>query len=73
MQEKDACRTISDDELQQLIQAIQQKQDQEAMCRFLKLFQTDILRLSRFLKIPKEDAVQSMQLGMLELIMTESI
>lgn len=73
MEEKNAFRIISDDELQKLICKIQQEQDQEAMYHFLMLFQTDILRLSRFLKIPKEDAIQSMQLGMLELIMTKSL
>lgn len=58
----------SDGEVRELVQAAG-RGDQEAMLRLLALFEADIDRLSRFMRMPREEARQALTLELLELIL----
>ncbi|WP_324279559.1 hypothetical protein U3G77_00570 [Paenibacillus polymyxa] len=49
-----------------LVELAQTKSDVEAMNAY---FDPDIKRLSKFIRMPKEDAIQSMKTELLEFIM----
>ncbi|URJ60923.1 helix-turn-helix domain-containing protein [Paenibacillus polymyxa] len=60
---------MSDDEFMKLVTLAQTKSDVEAMNAIFQYFDQDIKRLSKILRMPKEDAIQSMKTQLLELIM----
>ncbi|MNW62421.1 hypothetical protein D3C74_405490 [compost metagenome] len=60
---------MSDDEFMKLIKLAQTQSDVEAMNAIFQYFDQDIKRLSKLLRMPKEDAIQSMKTQLLELIM----
>lgn len=57
-----------DEQLEQLIHRIQQHGDDAAMLAFLELFEEDMQQLARYMRMPREDAMQSLKLGMMELV-----
>ncbi|MEE4565827.1 helix-turn-helix domain-containing protein [Paenibacillus polymyxa] len=69
MEEKSSSRIMSDDEFMKLVKLAQTKSDVEAMNAIFQYFDQDIKRLSKLLRMPKEDAIQSMKTQLLELIM----
>lgn len=58
---------IPDDELLNLLQAARGK-DPEAMLRLIHLYEEDILRISKFIHLPEEDAVSTIILEFLEFV-----
>ncbi|MDY8096067.1 hypothetical protein UY456_24145 [Paenibacillus polymyxa] len=66
MEKEGASRFMSDDEFMKLVELAQTKSDVEAMNAY---FDPDIKRLSKFIRMPKEDAIQSMKTELLEFIM----
>ncbi|MGG1619135.1 helix-turn-helix domain-containing protein [Paenibacillus sp. NRS-1781] len=52
-----------------LVALAQTKSDVEAMNAIFQYFDPDIKRLSKFIRMPKEDAIQSMKTELLEFIM----
>lgn len=53
---------IEDEQLEYLIEQIQKNKDEQAMLAFLELFEEDIQYLARYMRITREDAVQSLKL-----------
>jgi hypothetical protein len=55
--------------LEQLIDRIILTKDEQAMLDFLSLFEKDMDVLSRYMRMPKEDAIQWLKLGMMEIVL----
>ncbi|WP_231503496.1 hypothetical protein [Paenibacillus sp. 1-18] len=72
MEEESSSRIMSDDEFMKLVKLAQTKSDVEAMNTIFQYFDQDIKRLSKLLRMPKEDAIQSMKTQPLELIMKKN-
>lgn len=58
---------IPDDELLSLLHAARRK-DPEAMLRLIDLYEEDIVRISKFIHLPEEDAVSTIILEFLEFV-----
>lgn len=58
-----------DRKLKQLIDRIIVDKDEQAMLDFLSLFEEDIDVLSRYMRMPKEDAIQWLKLGLMEIVL----
>lgn len=69
MEKESSSRIMSDDEFMKLVKLAQTESDVEAMNAIFQYFDQDIKRLSKFFRMPKEDAIQSMKTQLLELIM----
>ncbi|WP_339322113.1 hypothetical protein [Paenibacillus sp. FSL W8-0194] len=67
MEAKNACTTISNSEMIKLLEAAKQK-DRTAMLKLIDLFRDDILRISQFIHLPKEDAISTIITEFLELV-----
>lgn len=67
METKNDHPIIPDSELLRLQQAAKDG-DQEAMLQLIDMFKDDMIRLSRFIRLPKEDAVGEMIVEFLEYI-----
>ncbi|WP_290405148.1 helix-turn-helix domain-containing protein [Paenibacillus polymyxa] len=65
MEKENAQRVISDAEFVQWLK-LAQRGDQEAMSRILYLFEEDIQRTSRYIRMSREDAVQSITVDFIE-------
>ncbi|WP_416145670.1 helix-turn-helix domain-containing protein [Paenibacillus polymyxa] len=65
MEKENAQRVISDAEFVQLLELVQSG-DQEAMYRILQLFEEDIQKTSRYIRMSREDAVQSIVTDFIE-------
>ncbi|KAF6572968.1 MULTISPECIES: helix-turn-helix domain-containing protein [Paenibacillus] len=65
MEKENAERVISDAEFVQLLKLVQSG-DQEAMYRILQLFEEDIQKTSRYIRMSREDAVQSIVTDFIE-------
>lgn len=72
MQEKNDPTFISDRELLKLLQSAKQR-DTEAMLKLVEVFKTDILRISKFIYLPEEDAVSEVTLEFLEYVLNAEI
>lgn len=67
MEKKGDVEVISDDELLKLIIEVQNN-DKHAMQRIIQLFEKDMIELSRYIRMPQEDALQSMKTELMDLI-----
>lgn len=65
MEKENAERVISDAEFVQLLKLVQSG-DQESMYRILQLFEEDIQKTSRYIRMSREDAVQSIVTDFIE-------
>ncbi|MNI74023.1 hypothetical protein D3C73_1300840 [compost metagenome] len=65
MEKENAERVISDAEFVQLLKLVRSG-DQEAMYRILQLFEEDIQKTSRYIRMSREDAVQSIVTDFIE-------
>ncbi|WDM21111.1 helix-turn-helix domain-containing protein [Paenibacillus polymyxa] len=65
MEKENAQRVISDAEFIQLLKLVRSG-DQEAMYRILQLFEEDIQKTSRYIRMSREDAVQSIVTDFIE-------
>ncbi|MDQ0049705.1 putative protein tyrosine phosphatase [Paenibacillus polymyxa] len=65
MEKENAERVISDAEFIQLLKLVRSG-DQEAMCRILHLFEEDIQKTSRYIRMSREDAIQSIVTDFIE-------
>ncbi|WP_302057319.1 helix-turn-helix domain-containing protein [Paenibacillus sp. Lou8.1] len=65
MEKENAQRVISDAEFVQLLKLVRSG-DQEAMYRILQLFEEDIQKTSRYIRMSREDAVQSIVTDFME-------
>ncbi|BFH66791.1 hypothetical protein J27TS7_39760 [Paenibacillus dendritiformis] len=67
METKVSQTSISKLEFMELIKKARES-DQNAMMEIIKLYESEMIYLSRYIKMPKEDALQAMILGLIELI-----
>ncbi|MFF2909276.1 helix-turn-helix domain-containing protein [Paenibacillus sp. NPDC057934] len=67
METKDDPGIIPDREILELLRAAKQG-DTEAMLQLIDLYEEDILRISKFIHLPEEDAVSTIVLEFLEFI-----
>ncbi|NUU61529.1 helix-turn-helix domain-containing protein [Paenibacillus agri] len=71
METKDDPGIIPDREILELLRAAKQG-DTEAMLQLIDLYEEDILRISKFIHLPEEDAVSAIILEFLEFIQRET-
>ncbi|MFC3749426.1 hypothetical protein [Paenibacillus sp. GCM10012306] len=71
METKDDPGIIPDREILELLRAAKQR-NTEAMLRLINLYEEDILRISKFIHLPEEDAVSTIILEFLEFIQGEN-
>lgn len=67
MEAKNDKETISDREFLALLDSARQN-DTESMLTLIELFKGDIVRLSKFIHMPQEDAISQIVLEFLEFI-----
>lgn len=72
MEEKNASSAITDNEFVILLQEAKKGQS-EALLNIIELFRDDIERVSRTIRIPREDAVSHIVTELLEYVQSESI
>lgn len=63
---------ISDLELLELLQAAKQK-DTLAMLKLIEIYNEDILRISQYIKMPKEDAISAIIVEFLDLLQATEV
>lgn len=68
MEEENDTGIISENEFLNLLSLVQEKNDEIATLKLLDLFEQDIIRLSKFMRMPKEEAIQCMKVELLELL-----
>ncbi|GAF08784.1 helix-turn-helix domain-containing protein [Paenibacillus pini] len=56
---------MSDQEFAKLIQ-LAKNGDNDALCEIINIFEEDIFHVSRFIRMSKEDAVQSIVVNLIE-------
>lgn len=66
MENKDSSIPISEIEFLNLL-SLAKQDDSEAILKLLEFFREDILALSKYIHIDREDAIQSMILELIEL------
>ncbi|OKP82174.1 MULTISPECIES: hypothetical protein [Paenibacillus] len=66
MEEENDSGIKSEDEFLGLLERLQKDNDESATLALLKFFEKDMVRLTRVLRMPKEDAIQSMKVELLE-------
>lgn len=59
---------LSEDQFVNLLQLVQQQQDQAAMLALLDYYEEDMKYLSKYLRMPYEDAMQTLRTELLELV-----
>ncbi|BFH18391.1 hypothetical protein M5X00_00665 [Paenibacillus alvei] len=71
MEEKMSQVSLSEDEFVGLLSLARQN-NKEAIMKLFYYFEKDIIYLSKFIKMPNEDAIQSIKLELLQLIKYDS-
>ncbi|WP_160036963.1 helix-turn-helix domain-containing protein [Paenibacillus sp. An7] len=71
MEEKDVSAVITDSEFLKLLQEAKQGEP-EAMLKIIDLYQEDIEKISKAIRIPKEDAVSHIITELIEYIQNEN-
>ncbi|WP_246187896.1 hypothetical protein [Paenibacillus tengchongensis] len=68
MEKEDDRGIISEDEFLKLLSLVQEQNDETATLKLLDLYEQDIIRLSKYMRMPKEEAIQGMKVELLELL-----
>ncbi|MBT2289683.1 hypothetical protein J7E73_11160 [Paenibacillus albidus] len=68
MEKENDTGIISENEFLNLLSLVQEENDELATLKLLDLFEQDIMRLSRFIRLPKEEAIQCMKVELIELL-----
>jgi hypothetical protein len=72
MEKKSSSISVSESEFIDLLQAARQG-DREAILKLIQFFEKDITHLVRFIRLPKEDAQQSIITEMIELFKNKNL
>lgn len=67
MEKENDSGIISEMEFLNLLSLVQEENDEIATLKLLDLYEQDIIRLSKFMRMPKEEAIQGMKVGLIEL------
>lgn len=67
MEKENVAGIISESEFLNLLTLVQEENDEIATLKLLDLYEQDIIRLSKFMRIPKEEAIQFMKVELIEL------
>lgn len=62
--------SLSEDQFVNLLHMVQQHSDQAAMLELLHYYEEDMKHLSKYLRMPYEDAMQTLRTELLELVTT---
>ncbi|GAB6992026.1 hypothetical protein [Paenibacillus pini] len=68
MEAKNDSSITSDAAFVKLLKLVREHNDPEAMIAILDFFEQDIVRLSRYIRIPREDAIQIITLELMTLL-----
>ncbi|MFC6647843.1 hypothetical protein [Paenibacillus rhizoplanae] len=68
MEEENDSGIISEIEFLDLLSLVQEQNDERATLRLLEFYEQDIIRLSKFMRMPKEEAIQAMKVELIELL-----
>lgn len=60
--------SLSEDQFISLLHRVQQHSDQTAMLELLHYYEEDMKHLSKYLRMPYEDAMQTLRTELLELV-----
>lgn len=71
MEKENSLETISDSEFLALL-SLAKQHDSDAILKLLHYFEEEMIKLSQFIRIPKEDAIQSMKLEMIDLFVSDA-
>ncbi|MCM3129259.1 hypothetical protein ACFQ3J_19240 [Paenibacillus provencensis] len=72
MEKKIDPEHIPENEFLRLVAGVKQG-DEDSMTRIIEMFEEDMRILSRYIPMPKEDALQSMKLELIELIRNSTL
>jgi hypothetical protein len=72
MEKENAQTFISDSEFNELLH-LAQEGNKEAMFNILSIFEKDILRVSKYIRMSREDAIQCILTDFIELLRNEVI
>ncbi|MFD1137284.1 hypothetical protein [Paenibacillus urinalis] len=72
MEKKIDPEHIPENEFLKLVAGVKQG-DEDSMTRIIEMFEEDMRILSRYIPMPKEDALQSMKLELIELIRNSTL
>jgi hypothetical protein len=72
MEKENDSGIMSEDEFLSLLSLLQEQNDETATITLLNFYEEDMIRLIRFMRMPKEDALQSMKVELIELFKRKS-
>lgn len=72
MEKQDAEQASKNEQLCILLERMKTN-DPQALLEFLNLFEEDMNKHCRFIRMPREDALQNMKLGLIELLQKENL
>ncbi|MEK4438984.1 hypothetical protein [Paenibacillus sp. FSL K6-2862] len=67
MEKEDFKDVISEADFIALVE-LAREGDQDAFLKIVDFFEEDMIQLAKYIKMPREDVMQSLKLGLLELI-----
>ncbi|QQZ59956.1 hypothetical protein JI735_25830 [Paenibacillus sonchi] len=67
MEKENDSGIISENEFLKLLFLVQEQNDEIATLKLLDFYEQDIIRLSKFMRVPKEEAIQGMKVELIEL------
>lgn len=70
MEAQKLALSLSEDQFVNLLHMVQQHGDQAAMLELLHYYEEDMKHLSKYLRMPYEDAMQTLRTELLELVTT---
>lgn len=71
MEKKISKLSLSESQFIELLEKVRQG-DKNASLQIIYFFENDIIAMSRYIKMPKEDAIQSITLELLQLLRSDS-
>lgn len=70
MEKEDVKNVINETEFIGLVE-LARAGDQDAFMKIVDIFEDEMEQLAKYIKMPKEDVMQSLKLGLLELIINQ--
>ncbi|NUU54791.1 hypothetical protein HP548_11950 [Paenibacillus taichungensis] len=70
MEKEDVKNVVNETEFIGLVE-LARSGDQDAFMKIVDIFEDEMEQLAKYIKMPKEDVMQSLKLGLLELIVNQ--
>lgn len=71
MEKEDIASSVDEIEFMRLVK-LARSGDKEAFMAILNMFEEEMEQLAKYIRMPKEDVMQSLRLGLLELIINQN-